>query len=51
MSLFNEISKYETDMENSVVSFMYSSLGKIESIYDDIYESHSYLWIIRRQYV
>ena len=51
MSLFNEISKYEADMENSVVSFIYSSLGYIESIYDNIYESYCYLWIIRRQYV
>ena len=34
MSMFNKISKYEADMEDSVVSFNSSSLGYIESTYE-----------------
>ena len=34
MSMFNNISKYEEDTEDSVVSFIASSLGYIESTYE-----------------
>ena len=34
MPMFNKISKYEADMEDSVMSFISSSLGYIESTYE-----------------
>lgn len=48
MSKFNKKSRFEADMEDSVVSFSFSSLGNIESTYE---ENNCYWWKIRRQYI